>query len=102
MDRGSCPRIIYDLSLHFCYTPYQGITTRTPAVTDVFGSGRNVGALRPGRRVGFRSLAQGLADDIYWEHIIFVTPTALLLLQLGPNSKQGKLSGDHCRFFQCI
>ena len=30
------------------------ITTRPPAVTDVFDSGRNVGALRPGRRVGFR------------------------------------------------
>ena len=30
------------------------LTTRTPAVTDVFRSGRNVGALRPGRRVGFR------------------------------------------------
>ena len=29
-------------------------TTRTPAVTDVFDSGRNEGALRPGRRVGFR------------------------------------------------
>ena len=29
-------------------------TTRPPAVTDVLGSGRNVGALRPGRRVGFR------------------------------------------------
>ena len=28
-------------------------TTRPPAVTDVLGSGRNVGALRPGRRVGF-------------------------------------------------
>ena len=39
-------------------------TTRTAAVPDVFGSGRNVGALRPGRRVPFRSLAPGLADDI--------------------------------------
>ena len=78
------------------------ITTRTPTVPDVLVSGRNVGALRPGRRVGFRSVAPGLADDIYREHIIFVTPTALKLLQLGPNSKQGKLSGDHCRFFQCI
>ena len=39
-------------------------TTRTPAVTDVFESGRNVGALRPGRCVGFRSLASGIADDI--------------------------------------
>ena len=35
------------------------LTTRTPAVTDVLGSGRNDGALRPGRRVGFRSLAPG-------------------------------------------
>ena len=39
-------------------------TTRPPAVTDVFESGRNVGALRPGRRVGFRSLQPRLADDI--------------------------------------
>ena len=39
-------------------------TTRTPTVTDVFVSGRNVGALRPGRRVPFRSLAPGIADDI--------------------------------------
>ena len=30
------------------------ITTRPPAITDVFESGHNVGALRPGRRVGFR------------------------------------------------
>ena len=30
------------------------ITTRPPAVTDVLGSGRNDGALRPARRVGFR------------------------------------------------
>ena len=29
-------------------------TTHPPAVTDVFDSGRNVGALRPGRRGGFR------------------------------------------------
>ena len=39
-------------------------TTRPPAVTDVLGSGRNDGALRPGRRVGFRWVALGLADDI--------------------------------------
>ena len=38
-------------------------TTRPPAVPDVLGSGRNVGALRPGRRVGFRLL---IADDIFW------------------------------------
>ena len=77
-------------------------TTRPPAVTDVFDSGRNVGALRPGRRVSFRSLALAIADDISRGHIIFLTPTALKLLQLGPNSKRGKLSGDHCRFIQCI
>ena len=29
-------------------------TTRTPAVPDVLGSGRNDGALRPGRCVRFR------------------------------------------------
>ena len=40
------------------------ITTRPPAVPDVFGSGRNDGALRPGRCVYFRSRAPGLADDI--------------------------------------
>ena len=40
----------------------QFITTHTPAVPDVFVSGRNVGALRPARRVGFRCLA----DDIFW------------------------------------
>ena len=77
-------------------------TTRTPTVPDVFDSGRNDGALRPGRRVPFRSLAPGIADDISRGHIIFVTATALKLLQLGPNSKRGKLLGDHCRFFKCI
>ena len=77
-------------------------TTRTAAVTDVFDSGRNVAALRPVRSVGFRSLVPGIADDICREHIIFVLATALKLLQLGPNSKRGKLSGDHCQFFQCI
>ena len=40
------------------------VTTRTAAVMDVFDSGRNVGALRPARRLGFRSLAPRLADDI--------------------------------------
>ena len=40
------------------------ITTHSPVVTDVFGSGRNVGALRPARRVGFRCQSPGLADDI--------------------------------------
>ena len=52
-------------------------------------SGRNVGALRPERRVGFRSLAPGLADDISLGHITFVMHTVLKLLQLGPNSKRG-------------
>ena len=66
------------------------VTTRPPAITGILGSGRNVGPLRPGRRVGFRSLAPGLADDIYRGPIIFVTPIALKLLKLGPNSKQGK------------
>ena len=74
-------------------------TTRTAAVTDVLGSGRNDGALRPGRRVRFRSAALGLADDISRGHSIFVTPTVPKLLQLGPNSKRGKYSVDHCRFF---
>ena len=67
-----------------------GFTTRTAAVPDVLGSGRNVGALRPGRRVGFRSLWRGPADDIPEKPIIFVTPIALKLLKLGPNSKRGK------------
>ena len=57
-------------------------TTRTAAVTDVLVSGRNVGALRPGRRVGFRCRA----DDICRGHIIFVTPIALEPLELGPNT----------------
>ena len=65
-------------------------TSRPAAVTDVFDSGRNVAALRPGRRVVFRSLVPGIADDIYWLPIIFVTPIALELLKLGPNSKRGK------------
>ena len=77
-------------------------TTRTPAVTDVLGSGRNDGALRPGRRVGFRSLGPGIADDTCRAPIIFVTPIALKLLQLGPNSKQGKLLRDPFQFFECI
>ena len=57
----------------------QSFTTHTPAVPDVLVSGRNVGALRPGRRVGFRSLGPGLADDICRRPIIFVTPIALEL-----------------------
>ena len=44
----------------------------------------------------------GWADDISRGHIIFVTHTALKVLQLGPNSKRGKSLGDHCRIFQCI
>ena len=55
------------ISLPICCVLHQLIshfTTRTPAVTDVFDSGRNVGALRPGRRVGFRSLWRGPADGI--------------------------------------
>ena len=68
------------------------ITTRPPAVTDhdVFDSGRNVGALRPGRRVGFRSLAPGGQTTFVGGHIIFEMRTALKLLKLRPNSKQGK------------
>ena len=65
-------------------------TTRPPAITDVLGSGRNVGALRPGRSVGFRSLAPVMADDIPQGHIIFVMTTALTLLKLGQHSKRGK------------
>ena len=34
--------------------------------------------------------------------IIFVTPIALKLLQLGPNSKRGKLPGDHCGFLSRV
>ena len=73
--------------LYFMVTYF---TTRTPAVTDVLGSGRNVGALRPGRRVGFRSLAPGGQTTFPKEHIIFVMTTALTLLKLGPHSKRGK------------
>ena len=65
-------------------------TTRTAAVTDVFDSGRNVGALRPGRRVGFRSLVPGPADDIFQGHIIFVMLVSSLISNLRPYSKQGK------------
>ena len=71
-------------------------TTRPPAVPDVLVSGRNVGALRPARRVGFRSLVLGQADDICRGHIIFVTPTALKLLKLAPHSKRTKCTLDHC------
>ena len=77
-------------------------TTHPSAVPDVFDSGRNVGALRPGRRVGFRSLAPGLADDIYRGHFIFVRSTSPKLLKLGPNSKRGKCSLDQAASFQCI
>ena len=37
------------------------ITTRTAAVPDVFDSGRNVGALGPGRRVRFPVSGAGAA-----------------------------------------
>ena len=38
-----------------CPLPYVApFTTRPPAVTDVFDSGRKVAALHPTRRVGFR------------------------------------------------
>ena len=59
------------------------ITTRPPAVPDVFGSGRNVVALRPARRVPFRSLVPGMADDICRGHNIFLMPTVPKLLKLG-------------------
>ena len=77
-------------------------TTRLPAVTDVFGSARNVGALRPGRRVGFRSLASGLADDIFWCCIIFVMRAAPLIFNLAPNSKRVKCTLDHSAYPQYI
>ena len=51
--------IILSLSLVHIFT------TCPPALPDVLGSGRNVGALRQARRVGFRSLAPGIADDIF-------------------------------------
>ena len=59
-------------------------------------SGRNVGALRPARRVGFRSLAPGLADDIPWGRIIFVVRAAPLISNVAPNSKRVKCTLDHC------
>ena len=58
---------------------YYCITTRTAAVTDVFESGRNVGALCPVRRVGFRCLAPGGKTTFRSAPIIFVTPIALEL-----------------------
>ena len=84
------------------YTDVGIFTTRTPAVTDVFVSGRNVGALRPARHVVSGDWGQGLADDISRGHNIFVMPTVPKLLKLGPNSKRGKCSLDQCAFFQCI
>ena len=56
-----------------------GFTTRPPAVMDVFDSGRNDGALRPGRRVAFRSLPPGGQTTFCGAPIIFVTPIALEL-----------------------
>ena len=78
------------------FTGIYVFTTRPPAVTDVFDSGRNVGALRPGRHVGFRSLAMGLADDIFWCCIIFVMLAAPLISNVAPNSKRVKCTLDHC------
>ena len=79
-----------------CPPLHRIFTTCLPAVPDVFDSGRNVGALRPGRRVGFRSLAKGLADDIYRGSIIFVVRAAPLLSNVAPNSKQVKCTLAHC------
>ena len=75
---------------------FYNFTTRPPAVPDVLVSGRNDGALRPGRRVGFRSLPPGLADDIYRESIIFVVRAAPLISNVAPNSKRVKCTLDHC------
>ena len=54
-----------------------GFTTNTPAIPDVFDSGRNVGALRPARRVGFRSLGPGGHMTFPGDLLFFVTPIAL-------------------------
>ena len=61
---------------HYQVIMLWSITTRTPAVTDVFGYGRNVGALRPACHVGFRSPAPG-GQTTFTGEIFFVTPTAL-------------------------
>ena len=97
MSKKSKTCILRDWSKFWWNCPYIYIrtyiyifTTCLPAVTDVFESGRNVGALRPGHPVGFRSLVAGLADDISRGYIFFVTPPALKLLKIGPNSKRGK------------
>ena len=42
-----------------CTGDIMSFTTRPPAVTHVLGSGRNVGALREGRRLSFWSLGAG-------------------------------------------
>ena len=42
----------------------RAFTTHSPAVPDVLGSGRNAGALRQARRVGFPVIGAGAADDI--------------------------------------
>ena len=85
------------LSVHtlFAYRPPRTsterfFTTHSPSVPDVFDSGPNVRALRPVRRVGFRSLAPGGQTTFRGVPIIFVMTTALKLLKLGPNSKRGK------------
>ena len=104
---GSC----WALSTHpqFTLLTWEGatlmvmvFTTHTPAVTDVFVSGRNDVALRPGRRVGSGYRHKGRQTTFRGAPIIFVTPIALELLKLGPNSKRGKWSVDHCGFFQCL
>ena len=53
------------------------ITTHTPAVSDVFGSGHNVEALRPARRVGFRSLGPG-GQTTFPRDILFLYGLQLL------------------------
>ena len=58
------PQIVIVAIFFTCHEVLK-FTTRPPAVTDVLGSGRNVGALRPGRRVGFQWIVRGVADDIF-------------------------------------
>ena len=79
--------------MHFAYS---GFTTRKPAGTEVFESGSNVGALRPGIVQVSGHCGRGLADDICQGHNIFLIPTVPKLMKLGPNSKQVKCTLDHC------
>ena len=67
---------------------FKFIITRPPAVTDVLGSWRNVGALRPARRVGFRGQAPGGCRRLFRTSIDFVTPTALNPFQAKDASRQ--------------